>query len=925
MNEAIRWQLINATLNGDGQRLRSLLSKRIRIDLGQACQLFHLAAACGSTDNLKALLAFMPSINMNSRDEVGCTALHKAASAGHREAIHFLIYHGAQIDVQEYLYGNSPLHEVASKGFSRSVEALCISRAPPNLQNKLGLTPLHVAAQNGHKQSIRVLLFSGADLGVTDKFGNTCLHTAVRYSRTGVVKILLAASANVTATNQNLETPLHIAASLKRTKIARCLLAANSGREPISITSTLTRMSGGGLQKRTPSLLPLSSQSPPSAAQAALWMRNAQGETPLEVAKRRVRGSSGGGSSDMIALLLDRMNMTACSSHYENGTTKPFSRPPPGGDGGVGKSEHDTPLATPYMSTDVIYTPVQKKAVFRFAFMNRKLPKNPTTVEPNCSTFLNRQIHQEFKPSNVDQTTSVTPTLHQPQISEIGKVPTSCMNDTAAQNPAYLSSGLKTKSRPFRRPLLRGLFKMEHDKIGLPVLTGVMKKSESSQLPASGVPKFAVNNETPLLKMSTSISVSGALNESHSSSFTGGSVLQDVSLLTDDPLQDSLLLGRFQQLPLPQNSESTSAGVSGVHLPEDATTTNNSGDHDPIPSHSAPAPRSNPDACVPLSGFVNGNSGGGGNVGVGGSGERTRPRLGVRFDLDAGGDVHTAPAPVAHGRQLSMQLYRDLAGNLKKGPAGSSSGCNCIQRQADYFAGKVPDFVPCASHSYLEFHASTTDPRNSNLPRTRKSRPDRGGTTTITTAAGRNQRIRSHSDESLSVGGCVKGEPLTNATPPTKPATMKKNLPSADPLPGTCMWSSNGRPVSANYEDVAGWPLSGHQVQPTLNNGEMSQESASQQKISKSKSYSEQMASVVDATATQATNGGLINTKMARRVAKATPLYMSCRNIGGKMGFSVGRFSPTLPTLMPTNGASAYIEGFVQSERLSTPPKFNSS
>ncbi|VDN98967.1 unnamed protein product [Rodentolepis nana] len=72
-----------------------------------ACQLFHLAAASGSVENLKTLLAFMPTINLNSCDDVGCTALHKAASGGHREIIHFLIYHGAQVDAQEYLVSAS--------------------------------------------------------------------------------------------------------------------------------------------------------------------------------------------------------------------------------------------------------------------------------------------------------------------------------------------------------------------------------------------------------------------------------------------------------------------------------------------------------------------------------------------------------------------------------------------------------------------------------------------------------------------------------------------------------------------------------------------------------------------------------------------------------------------------------------------------
>lgn len=171
------------------------------------------------------------------------------------------------------------------------------------------------------------------------------------------------------ATNRNLETPLHIAASLKHTKIARCLLATNTGRESVPVVNTLTRMSGGDLQNRPSSPLPMLSHSPPSAVQAVLWMRNVQGETPLEVAKRRLRGGSGGSSSDMIAFLLDRMNMTECCSHYEKGTTKSFPRPSTsGGDGEAGGNEPDALLATPYMSTDLIYSPVQKKTAFRFAF-----------------------------------------------------------------------------------------------------------------------------------------------------------------------------------------------------------------------------------------------------------------------------------------------------------------------------------------------------------------------------------------------------------------------------------------------------------------------------------------------------------------------------------------------------------------------------
>lgn len=119
----------------------------------------------------------------------------------------------------------------------------------------------------------------------------------------------------------------------------------------------------------------------------------------------------------------------------------------------------------------------------------------------------------------------------------------------------------------------------------------------------------------------------------------------------DDPTQNSLLLGRFQQLPFPQNSENTSLGVSSIHLPED-TTPSNSSDRDHDRDRSVPQPsttlRTRP-TCAAGGAF-------------GGSTERQRTRLGVRFDLDPG--VFTQATP--HSRQMSMQLYRDLAGNLKK-------------------------------------------------------------------------------------------------------------------------------------------------------------------------------------------------------------------------------------------------------------------
>ncbi|VDO02156.1 unnamed protein product [Rodentolepis nana] len=114
-------------------------------------------------------------------------------------------------------------------------------------------------------------------------------------------------------------------------------------------------------------------------------------------------------------------------------------------------------------------------------------------------------------------------------------------------------------------------------------------------------------------------------------------------------------MGGFHQSSFPQNSSNTSAGVSSIHLPEDPTASNSS------------------EQGRNTSSSLQNNSNS--SLMTGGSSERTRHRLGVRFDLD-NNEHNQHPGPnsqsgltgptASHGRQLSMQLYRDLAGNLKK-------------------------------------------------------------------------------------------------------------------------------------------------------------------------------------------------------------------------------------------------------------------
>jgi len=125
-------------------------------------------------------------------------------AAGDDRRVEGLLFSNADRLARESLQGNTPLHEAASRGFSRCVKLICSPPTPPtssgvgkpgkgqkdkdkdkeknkgrakvahqtiealhnsalSIANNEGLSALHLAAQNGHNQSSRELLLAGAD------------------------------------------------------------------------------------------------------------------------------------------------------------------------------------------------------------------------------------------------------------------------------------------------------------------------------------------------------------------------------------------------------------------------------------------------------------------------------------------------------------------------------------------------------------------------------------------------------------------------------------------------------------------------------------------------------------------------------------------------------------------------------------------
>ncbi|KAA3681065.1 ankyrin repeat domain-containing protein 6 [Paragonimus westermani] len=197
-------------------------------------------------------------------DQQGYSALQTAAMIGNRDVIHLLLCFGADVNGRTDMSGNTCLHEVACRGFSKSLELLCHCRANPNIPNKEMFTPLHLAAQHGHNQSVRFLIYAGCDVNAANRYGDTALHTATRYGHISVVRILLTTPVCMDAVNRNGDNALHIAVGLRRLAIAHRLVEANMEARMVPTT-------------RSDLALPRDIR----------YMRNAQNETALEVAIRK--------------------------------------------------------------------------------------------------------------------------------------------------------------------------------------------------------------------------------------------------------------------------------------------------------------------------------------------------------------------------------------------------------------------------------------------------------------------------------------------------------------------------------------------------------------------------------------------------------------------------------------------------------------
>ncbi|XP_029953506.1 poly [ADP-ribose] polymerase tankyrase-2-like [Salarias fasciatus] len=209
----------------------------------------HLAAENAHNDALEVLVKH--DAKVNAVDQLGQTALHRAAQRGHLQTCRLLLAAGCDplltslqgfspsqlgnASVQEVLQaegvliGNSEvdrqLLEASKSGDVETVKKLCTVQNV-NCRDVEGRqsTPLHFAAGYNRLAVVQFLLQRGADVHAKDKGGLVPLHNACSYGHYEVAELLVLHGAVVNVADLWKFTPLHEAAAKGKYDICKLLL-----------------------------------------------------------------------------------------------------------------------------------------------------------------------------------------------------------------------------------------------------------------------------------------------------------------------------------------------------------------------------------------------------------------------------------------------------------------------------------------------------------------------------------------------------------------------------------------------------------------------------------------------------------------------------------------------------------------------------
>ena len=179
------------------------------------------AAAEGNIEIVRFILR--KGADINTKNNIGGTALMLAAENGNTEIVNLLLDKGADINSKDK-DGWGALIFAAQNGHTEIITLLLDKGVDINLKTNIGTTTLMFAAKNGHTETVTLLLDKGSDIHAKFKNGATALMAAARKGHTETVQLLIDKGANINAKMVNGKSALTVAIEKSKTEIVMLLI-----------------------------------------------------------------------------------------------------------------------------------------------------------------------------------------------------------------------------------------------------------------------------------------------------------------------------------------------------------------------------------------------------------------------------------------------------------------------------------------------------------------------------------------------------------------------------------------------------------------------------------------------------------------------------------------------------------------------------
>ncbi|KAH7303458.1 ankyrin repeat-containing domain protein [Stachybotrys elegans] len=237
-----------------------------------------------------AMLLLEHGANVNMAMKNGMTPLIAASRLGNPDIVQELMQRSASAE-HTMDGGETALLSAAGCNHPEVLKILLSWGANVNASKHSGQTCLIYAAEHGAVETVQLLLQAGADVNAVGYRELTALHRAILASSVGSAKLLLDAGANIEAADDRKSTALHLAASINLDEVT-----SNESDNKNTSDNTSREMAGMLLDR---GLNPL--------------LRNQYGSNAMHDAAQY-------GRAGMIALLLERTQLTVESKEYEDRT-----------------------------------------------------------------------------------------------------------------------------------------------------------------------------------------------------------------------------------------------------------------------------------------------------------------------------------------------------------------------------------------------------------------------------------------------------------------------------------------------------------------------------------------------------------------------------------------------------------------------------